>query len=146
MAYSRDVASAEALARKCFVAAVDKAGAPYIGHCERVVGRLEEPEYKVVGWLHDVVEDTEVTIDEIRAEFGSDTAAAVEAITHREGEPWEDYIERVKSNPVAKAVKISDLIDNSNLSRLPVVRPKDALRQKKYNRTLCYLMDIEPGL
>ena len=146
MAYSQDVASAEALARKCFVNAVDKAGAPYIGHCERVAGRLEEPEYKVIGWLHDVVEDTDITIDEIRRDFGADTADAVDAVTHRQDESWADYIERVKANPVAKAVKISDLIDNSNLSRLRDVRPKDVLRQRKYNRTLCYLMGIEAEL
>lgn len=143
MSYSKDVELARDCARSAHLGAVDKAGAPYILHPERVASRLTTPEEKVVAWLHDVVEDTDVTLDMIRDWFGNDTAKAVDAITHRKGESWADYLTRVKGNPVAKAVKVSDLLDNSNLTRLPVVKAKDVRRQAKYNRALIYLMDVE---
>ena len=143
MAYSVDIEKAEAMARKAHKGAVDESGRPYIEHPERVAARMEKPEEKVVGWLHDTVEDTDLTLEDIRQEFGSDTAEAVDAISHREGEPWAVYLMRVKANDVAKSVKISDLIDNSNLSRIPAVKPKDVKRQAKYNRALFFLMDVE---
>ncbi len=62
-------------------------------------------------------------------------------MSRRDGEAWEDYLERVKQNPTARAVKISDLIDNSNLSRLDRVTMKDVRRQEKYNRALQFLME-----
>ena len=77
----------------------------------------------------------------MEARFGPETAAAVDAISHREGESWEDYIARVAANPVARAVKISDMIDNSNLSRLEAVTLRDVERQAKYNRALLFLME-----
>ena len=141
MAYSTDVSAAKALATKAHEGQTDKAGLPYITHPERVAARLETPEAQVVGWLHDTVEDTEVTAAEIEARFGPQTAAAVDAISRRENESWSGYLERVKGNPVARVVKISDLIDNSNLSRIPRVTLKDVERQAKYNRALKELLE-----
>ena len=141
MFYSTDVAAAKALAAKMHEGQTDKAGLPYITHPERVAARLASPEAQVVGWLHDTVEDTGLTLSEVEARFGAGTAAAVDAISRREGEPWEDYIQRVKAEPVARQVKISDLIDNSNLSRIPHVTLRDVARQAKYNRALAELME-----
>lgn len=143
MSYSVEVEKAEALARTAHAGQVDKAGADYIGHPERVAARMETPEEKVVAWLHDVVEDTGITLEDIGREFGFETAVAVDAITHRKGEPWAVYLGRVRGNKIARKVKIADLIDNSNLSRLPVVKPKDIERQAKYNRALYFLMDVD---
>ena len=143
MAYSTDVQGAIEIATIAHDGAVDKAGAPYIEHPRRVAARMGSDEEKVVAWLHDVVEDTGVTLDFIWEKFGEDTAAALDAITHRKGESWADYLWRAKSNPVAKAVKISDLIDNSNLSRFETVKPKDVARQAKYNRALYFLMEVD---
>ena len=143
MSYSTDVEKAMNLAREAHKGAKDKAGAPYINHPERVAGRLKKPEEKVVGWLHDTVEDTDVTLARIEAEFGPETAAAVDAVSHRKGEAWADYLVRVKANPVAKAVKISDLIDNSNLSRFETVTAKEVKRQAKYNRALYFLTNAD---
>ena len=136
MAYSTDVEAAKALATRAHSGQTDKAGLPYITHPERVAGRLDTPEEQVVGWLHDTLEDTEVTLSTIESQFGSETAAAVDAISRREGETWLEYLDRVQENPVARAVKISDLIDNSNLGRIPVVTMKDVKRQAKYNKAL----------
>lgn len=141
--YSEDVGKAERMASVAHTGAVDKAGKPYIEHPARVAAWVKEPREKVVAWLHDVVEDTNITLEEIEKEFGKDTAEAVNAITHRKDEPWADYLARAKANEVARAVKIADLIDNSNLSRLPEVRPKDVKRQAKYNRALYFMMNVE---
>lgn len=143
MAYSIDVKKAVEIATIAHDGQVDKADMPYFLHPQRVADRMETPEGKVVAWLHDVVEDTGVTLDKVREMFGPETAEAVDALTHRKGEAWADYLTRVKGNDMAKVVKISDLIDNSNLSRLPEVSAKDVLRQAKYNRALIYLMNVE---
>ncbi len=141
MAYSTDVETAKALAAKAHEGQTDKAGLPYITHPERVASRLNAPEAQVVGWLHDTVEDTALTIGDIRERFGPETAAAVDAISRRDGETWPDYIDRVAANPIARQVKISDLIDNSNLSRIPYVTLRDVERQKKYNKALKKLLE-----
>ena len=143
MAYSIDVAAARALATKAHEGQTDKAGLPYITHPERVALRMESPELQVIGWLHDTVEDTPITLRDIEATFGPETAAAVDAISRRDGEPWPDYLDRVVANPMARQVKISDLIDNSNLSRIPHLTLKDVERQKKYNKALKKLLEKE---
>ena len=137
---SGDVEKARALAEKMHRGQKDKSGNPYIGHPARVAGRLKSPEAQAVGWLHDTVEDTELTLPEIEEEFGPETAAAVDAVSRRDGEEWDDYLKRVKQNPIARQVKISDLIDNSNLSRLQDVTMRDVERQAKYNRALKTLL------
>ena len=139
-AASREVDAARALAQARHQGQLDKAGLPYISHPQRVAERMTAPEEQVVAWLHDTVEDTGLTIPEIEARFGPVTAAAVDAISRRDGEAWEDYLDRVRANPLARQVKISDLIDNSNLSRLEHITMKDVLRQAKYNQALQYLM------
>lgn len=143
MSYSIDVAAARALATKAHEGQTDKAGLAYITHPERVASRLDSPELQAIGWLHDTVEDTPITLRDIGAAFGPETAAAVDAISRRNGEPWSDYLERVAANPMARQVKISDLIDNSNLSRIPHVTLKDVERQKKYNKALKKLLEEE---
>ena len=143
MAYSIDVAAARALATKAHEGQTDKAGLPYITHPERVALRMESPELQVIGWLHDTVEDTTLTVKDIAERFGPETAAAVDAISRRDGEKWSGYLDRVAANPMARQVKISDLIDNSNLSRIPHVTLKDVERQKKYNKALKKLLEEE---
>lgn len=143
MAYSVEISKAKSLACTAHAGQVDKAGADYIGHPERVAARMDTPEEKVVAWLHDVVEDTRFTLKYIEREFGVNTAAAVDAVTHRKNESWANYLCRVKGNEIARKVKIADLIDNSNLSRLPVVKAKDIERQAKYNRALYFLMEVD---
>ena len=141
MPYSVDVEAAKALATRMHEGQKDKAGLPYITHPMRVAERLDSPEAQVVGWLHDTVEDTGLTLADIEARFGADTADAVDAISRREGEAWPDYLDRVRANPLARRVKISDLIDNSNLSRIPRITMKDVLRQARYNKALQNLLE-----
>lgn len=107
------IEKAEALARNVHAGQVDKTGHPYIEHIERVAGSLTEYKQKIVAWLHDTIEDTEVTdLDLIDMGFGQDIIEAVIALTRREDETYEEFIERVKPNVIAKQVKIADLRDN----------------------------------
>ncbi len=101
----------------------DKAGRPYFEHPQRVVGHLVNPtaDEVVVAWMHDVVEDTEVTLQEVEKEFGSTPAAAVNAITRRPEEADSDYYARVKANPIAPSVKAADLADNTDPARLALL-------------------------
>ncbi|MBR3105886.1 MAG: bifunctional (p)ppGpp synthetase/guanosine-3',5'-bis(diphosphate) 3'-pyrophosphohydrolase [Clostridia bacterium] len=137
---SKDIETAKAWAYRLHAGQVDKAGLPYVTHPERVAGRLSSQEDQVVAWLHDTVEDTGLTLREIEEQFGKETAAAVDAVSRRDGEDWDDYLSRVKRNETARRVKISDLIDNSNLSRIPHVTMRDVERQRKYNQALRFLM------
>ena len=87
-------------------------GKPYITHPERVSLQVKKDEEKIVAWLHDVIEDTNINIVHLYVEFGSIIGDAVDAITKREGERYLDYILRVKSNELARVVKIADIKDN----------------------------------
>lgn len=113
---------------------VDKSGKEYIGHPLRVMemGRTEEE--KIVGVLHDVVEDTDWTFERLEAEgFSKEVIDALRCVTKvSENENYDDFIERVKQNPLAVAVKINDLSDNMDIRRLPYLSDKDVKRLKKY--------------
>ena len=112
----------------------DKSGKDYIGHPLRVMemGRTEEE--KIVGVLHDVVEDTDWTFEMLEAEgFSKEIIDALRCVTKvSENENYDDFIERVKKNPLAVAVKINDLTDNMDIRRLPYLSDKDIKRLKKY--------------
>ena len=112
----------------------DKAGNDYIGHPLRVMDMGRTEEEKIVGVLHDVVEDTEWTFAQLAAEgFSQEVIAALQCVTKlSENENYDDFIERVKKNPLATAVKINDLSDNMDIRRLPYLSDKDIKRLKKY--------------
>ena len=93
-------------------ATLDKGGKLYIFHPIRVAISLEAESEKIVGLLHDTVEDTDLSLAEISEYFNSDIAASVDLLTRREGDVYAEYIERLKVDPVARAVKIADLKDN----------------------------------
>jgi len=131
--------AAIALASRVHAGQVDKAGKPYILHPLRLMMKfwLEE---QLVSLLHDVVEDGDVSLDELR-ELGVPEAAvtAIDCLTKRQGESYEQFIARIRPNPLATKVKIADIHDNLDLTRLPVVQDKDLERAAKYHRALLYL-------
>lgn len=112
----------------------DKAGNDYIGHPLRVMEMGMTENEKIVGVLHDVVEDTDWTFEALAAEgFSEEVIAALRCVTKlSENENYDDFIERVKKNPLAVAVKINDLSDNMDIRRLPYLSDKDVKRLKKY--------------
>ena len=112
----------------------DKSGKDYIGHPLRVMDMGNTEQEKIVGVLHDIVEDTDWTFQKLAAEgFSDEIIAALRCVTKTsENENYDDFIERVKKNPLAVAVKINDLTDNMDIRRLPYLSDKDVKRLKKY--------------
>jgi (p)ppGpp synthase/HD superfamily hydrolase len=91
---------------------LDKAGKPYILHPLRVGAAGTTEGEQIVGFLHDVVEDTNVTLEDIRRVFGKVVAEAVDAVTKRKGETYHNFIQRSMDNAIGKQVKINDIKDN----------------------------------
>lgn len=99
--------------------AVDKGGVPYIFHPIMVAERMDDEDSTIVALLHDVVEDTDVTIDDIIAMgFNKNVVDALSLLTHNKDESYMDYIEKIGTNPIATKVKLSDLAHNSDFSRI----------------------------
>ena len=132
---------AELFAKSIHANQVDKAGKPYIEHLQAVVNNLVEPseEMVAVAWLHDSVEDTDQSIDDLTCYFGQEVAEAVRAITKVDGEHYDEYLARVKNNPIARQVKIADLTHNMDLTRMLNITNKDLVRKEKYIKAKAFL-------
>jgi len=129
----RKLEEAILLAVKAHAGQEDKVGAPYILHPLRIMCRLDTDEARMAAVLHDVVEDTSTTLDELRSMgFPDEVLRAVECLTKREGESYEEFIDRVLVDPIAIQVKIADLEDNMDVRRLPDVTEKDRVRLARY--------------
>jgi (p)ppGpp synthase/HD superfamily hydrolase len=121
---------------------VDKAGMPYLLHPLRMMLSVNTLEARITAVLHDVVEDTTVTLEQLRAEgFASEVLEAVEALTKRPGEEndYDAFIRRVAPNPLAREVKLADLRDNCDLSRIARPTEKDLRRVEKYRKAIDHL-------
>src|SRR5688572_27848665 len=113
----------------------DKAGAPYLLHPLRMMLRMETEDAMMAAVLHDVVEDTEWTLERLReAGFSDEVLEAVDCLTHRGGESYQQFVERVRTNPIARQVKLADLEDNMNIRRINQLGPNDLERLEKYHR------------
>ena len=113
----------------------DKAGAPYLLHPLRMMMRMTSEAAMMAAVLHDVVEDTDWTLERLREEgFPGEVLEAVDCLTHREGESYQEFVERVRANPIASQVKIADLEDNMNIRRIRQLGAKDLERLEKYHR------------
>ena len=111
----------------------DKAGAPYILHPLRIMMKMENQDGMIAAMLHDVVEDSSVTLADLRAEgFSEEVIAAVDHLTRREGEAYEIFINRLRHNPLAVKVKLADLEDNMDIRRIENVTGRDIERIQKY--------------
>ena len=137
---------AEEVATKAHEGQLDKAGVAYIYHPRTVASYCSSIEAKIVGWLHDVIEDTDVTIEELREKgFDDFLLEALDCVTKPKAYYDEGiYYERIKKNELAKEVKLADLKHNSDMSRIPtgiseVERQKWILRKEKYLSHIRYL-------
>lgn len=120
----------------------DKGGAPYILHPLRVMLRVAPGAQQIVAVLHDVVEDSEVTFEDLEREgFSAEVISGLRAVTKVAGESYEDFVARAALDPVGKAVKLADLMENSDLSRIAEPSQKDLERVEKYGRAIRYLME-----
>lgn len=127
---------AKAIATSAHEGQVDKAGKPYIEHPIRVMNMGKTMEEKIVGVLHDVVEDSEWTFEMLEKEgMPKEVVDALKCVTKlSEDEDYDHFIARVKTNPLAVNVKLNDLKDNMDITRLGKVTEKDLPRLNKYIR------------
>jgi (p)ppGpp synthase/HD superfamily hydrolase len=122
----------------------EKAGASYITHPLRVMAAVTDGEAQIVAVLHDVVEASGWTIDELRAEGFSETVlVAVDALTRRDGEAYVDFVDRAKSNALARIVKRADLLDNIERTRLARSGASDDERSARYVEALARLEETD---
>jgi (p)ppGpp synthase/HD superfamily hydrolase len=118
----------------------DKAGKPYILHPLRLMLRFSDTADQVVAVLHDVVEDSAITLDRLRElGFEPSIVAAIDCLTRRSGESYDAFIDRILADRLATRVKIRDIQDNLDLSRLPTLSDEDLQRVAKYHRALSRL-------
>lgn len=119
----------------------DKAGTPYILHPLRIMFNVAGDYARIVALLHDVVEDSETKIEDLReAGFSEEILDAVDAITHRQKESYEQYFRRLRNNRLAREVKLADLRDNMDILRLAAVDESAVRRLKRYHH---YYHDLQ---
>lgn len=115
----------------------DKSDIPYVFHPFHLAEHMEDESTTIVALLHDVVEDSDSTFDDLRKEgFSEEVMDALQLLTHDPQIPYMEYIQKIKSNPIASKVKLADLKHNSDLSRLDVITHKDLQRVKKYQEAI----------
>ncbi len=129
------------IAARAHAGQIDKAGEAYILHPLRLMLSMDSDLGRIVAVLHDVVEDSEITLDQLRAEgFAEDALAAIDALTKRDGESKMDAAARAKENPVALSVKLADNADNQDMTRIGNVTEKDLARLEEYKRVREFLL------
>ena len=113
---------------------VDKAGEAYILHPLRLMARAKTDDERIVALLHDVVEDTDWTLESLAAEgFPPHIVDAIGCLTSRDGEHYDEFISRVLTSPLAARVKLLDIEDNMDMTRLSMLAEKDLARLQKYH-------------
>lgn len=118
----------------------DRAGKPYITHPLRVMMKMHNETEMIVAILHDIVEDTEFTLDKIiEIGYPEEIINAIDSITKRENEEYTKYIERCSKNRLASVVKLSDLEDNMDITRSMELTDKDHERLNKYLKAWYYI-------
>ena len=122
----------------------DKSGAPYILHPLRVMAGMQTETERIVAVLHDVVEDSEVTLDDLRhMGYSAEIVAAIDQLSRREDETYEQFIQRIKPHPLAVRVKLGDLLDNMDIRRNAALDEKALERFQRYQKAWVELTQIK---
>lgn len=133
----------------CFAAhkdQTDKSGMPYVFHPFHLAEQMPDEDTTIVALLHDVIEDTPYTLDDLRAMgFNEQVLDALALMTHDKRIPYMDYVAKIKGNKIARTVKLADLKHNSDLSRLYNVDEKAMKRIDKYRQAIALLSEPDPG-
>lgn len=137
MTDSAIVQQARELAGRVHAGQADKAGEPYLGHCERVAAKLDDDQAKAAAFLHDVLEDTDARESELREQFGDPIIDAVVLLTRRDDVEPVSYYAGIKSDPLALSVKLADIHDNLDPRRLSLLdRETRSWLMRKYGAAL----------
>ena len=133
------------IAARAHAGQMDKGGNPYILHPLRLMLSQSDPAARIAAVLHDVVEDTPVTLDDLRqAGFAADVLTAVDALTKRAGEGRLSAARRAAANPIARLVKLADVADNMDLRRISDPTERDFARLKEYEQVRALLLAAAP--
>lgn len=133
------------IANRAHAGQADKNGAPYILHPLRVMLSMKNEFEMVCAILHDVVEDSGITFDDLRKEgFTEDTITVLDSLTRRGGEKYEDYVGRILENKTACRIKLADLRDNMDLTRIESLAEADVERVKKYVKAFKRISEVLP--
>ena|SRR3990167_5919339 len=127
------------LANEIHLDAVDRGGQPYFLHLVRVAAQMDTDDEKIVAFLHDALEDGNVSLGD---SLPPESLVALDALTRRLNEHYSDYIGRVAKNPLAVKVKVADLEDNMNLARIPTPKQADIDRWRKYEKAYMRLREL----
>lgn len=121
----------------------DKSGLPYVFHPFHLAEQMEDEETTIVALLHDVIEDAEYTIEDLqKAGFSQNVISAIALMTHDPQVPYMEYVRAIKSNPIARAVKLADLRHNSDMTRLDIITQRDEERAQKYLDAIVILEEV----
>lgn len=121
---------------------LDKSGMPYVYHPFHLAEQMQDEDTTIVALLHDVVEDTAYTIDDLRTMgFSEKVCDAIALMTHDPAIPYLDYVAQIKRNPIARAVKLADLRHNSDVTRLDMIDEKALRRVEKYKAAIALLLE-----
>lgn len=140
MIYTKMTKAAMKLCFEAHKEQIDKSGLPYVFHPFYLAEQMKDEDTTIVALLHDLIEDTDHTLEELRAlGFGEYIIEAIALMTHDDNVPYMEYVAAIKSNPIAKEVKLADLRHNSDMTRLETVTPRDIERAEKYARAIALL-------
>lgn len=143
MIYTPMTRKAMTVAYNAHHGAQDKANVPYIFHPMHLAEQMKDELTATVALLHDVVEDTNVTLHDLRKEgFPESVLTAVSLLTHDESVPYLDYVRRLALNPAARAVKLADLAHNSDVTRVDKVTPEDMEHLERYRAAFAILQSV----
>lgn len=119
----------------------DKAGTTYIRHPLRLMQQMETEQTRISAVLHDVVEDSDYSLSNVESEFNTEIRNAVDGLTKRDGESYMEFIDRASENPLARRVKIADLEDNLDLTRLEELTDDVHAKQRTYHEAWKHLQN-----
>ena len=144
MIYTYLTCEAMKIAYKAHHGQTDKGGIPYVFHPFHLAEQMKDEQSVCVALLHDVAEDTDITLEELAKIFPEEIIAALRLLTHSKDEPYLEYVARVNNNPIAKTVKLADIKHNSDQSRMPDADEATILHFKeKYRKALEILQQGE---
>ena len=139
MIYTGNTRKAMEIAYKAHHGQVDKSGVPYIFHPIHLAEQMDTEDECIVALLHDVVEDTEMTFEQLERDFSETVIQALKLVTRDKNEDYMQYVEKIKMNPIAKKVKLADLHHNSDKTRLEKMTLIDLKRNEKYQKAIEFL-------
>jgi (p)ppGpp synthase/HD superfamily hydrolase len=124
----------------------DKAGRPYILHPLAVMLTMRTADERITAVLHDVIEDSPTTLDDLRRlGYSARVLTAVDHLTRREGEDYDAFVRRAAADPLARTVKVGDLENNLDTTRLHEITERDRERLARYERALAYIRSLAPA-